>query len=180
MATKIPQNVDIEDKLIGPLTLKQFLYVLGGAGLVFIAYQYYNQGYLFFIEFTLITLVVAVLTIAFAFVKINGFPFSIFILQIFHFVFARKKSLWHKDNRIAPDRLKLTVSTAPSDNQPAKNETNKSRLEELAQILDTGGKINTDKPVGDHIISNLQANNSNPESMEADLNIEDMLEDLEI
>ena len=47
MAVKIPQNIDKEDKLVGPLTLKQFLYVLGGAGVTFIAYQGYVQYFLF-------------------------------------------------------------------------------------------------------------------------------------
>ncbi|MBU2634752.1 MAG: PrgI family protein, partial [Nanoarchaeota archaeon] len=50
MRIKIPQGVTKEDKLVGPLTLKQFLYVLGGASVIFIAYQYYARAFLYFTE----------------------------------------------------------------------------------------------------------------------------------
>ena len=33
MMFSVPQFIDVEDKIIGPLTLKQFIYLAGGAGL---------------------------------------------------------------------------------------------------------------------------------------------------
>jgi hypothetical protein len=176
MAIKIPQNVDKEDKLIGPLTLKQFLYILGGCGVAFIVYQYYLQGYLFFYEFLLLGIIIMFLSLALAFVKINGFPFVTFISHVIGFLFADKKSLWGKDNQTSGGKIKLQPRKSTA-NQPLKNTSNKSHLEELARVLDTGGKINVVTPLGDHAISNMPTNDFNPEKLESDLNIEDVLDD---
>src|SRR3990172_5982558 len=99
MAAKIPQDVTREDRLIGPLTLKQFLYVLGGAALVFIAYQYYTRKYLYFTEFVLISLVAVALSVSLAFIQINGRPFGLFALQLWHFWTSPKQAVWHKEPR---------------------------------------------------------------------------------
>ena len=39
MQFHIPQYIDIEDKLFGPLTLKQAVYVAGGLGGAYLAYR---------------------------------------------------------------------------------------------------------------------------------------------
>ena len=39
MQYQLPQFIDIEDKIVGPLTFKQFIYIAGGAGICFIAYR---------------------------------------------------------------------------------------------------------------------------------------------
>ena len=35
----IPQFIDVEDKIIGPITVRQFIIMLAGGGLVFISYK---------------------------------------------------------------------------------------------------------------------------------------------
>ena len=40
MQFRVPQFIDIEDKVIGPLTLKQFAYVLGAAGFAFLIWTF--------------------------------------------------------------------------------------------------------------------------------------------
>jgi hypothetical protein len=39
MQFKVPQFIDVEDKLFGPFSFKQFAYMAGGAGLIFILYK---------------------------------------------------------------------------------------------------------------------------------------------
>jgi hypothetical protein len=39
MQFKVPQFLDIEDKIFGPFTFSQFVYLAGGAGLCFILYK---------------------------------------------------------------------------------------------------------------------------------------------
>ena len=39
MRYQVPQFIDVEDKIFGPLTLKQFLYVAGGSGFSFIIWS---------------------------------------------------------------------------------------------------------------------------------------------
>ncbi|MFA5967330.1 MAG: PrgI family protein [Patescibacteria group bacterium] len=176
MATKIPQNVDIEDKLVGPLTLKQFLYVLGGAAAVFVTYQYYNLGYLFFHEFIIISLVAVVLAIALAFVKINGRPFIVFVNSWLGYLASPKQRLWKKDNTIREEKIK--VAAVDSSAAAAEEEAiSKSELERLANILDTGGKMNAEQTATTHEVSTIQpATVSTPEATENELGVEDILE----
>ena len=39
MRFQVPQFIDIEDKIFGPLTFKQFVYLAGGGGLAFLIYK---------------------------------------------------------------------------------------------------------------------------------------------
>ena len=60
MRYQVPQFTDIEDKIIGPFTIKQFVYVVGGAGMSFIVYNYLT----FYIAIILIA-IIAPLSLAF-------------------------------------------------------------------------------------------------------------------
>ena len=40
MRFQVPQFIEVEDKIFGPLTLKQFIYVFGGGGLCFVFYTF--------------------------------------------------------------------------------------------------------------------------------------------
>jgi hypothetical protein len=39
MQFKVPQFLDIEDKIFGPFTFSQFVYLAGGAGLCFVLFK---------------------------------------------------------------------------------------------------------------------------------------------
>lgn len=88
---QVPQFIEIEDKIIGPLTLKQFLYLAGGGALLFILF--------FFLEFFLwfiVALVVVPFVLALSFLKINGRPFIYFLTAMIGFIFKPKLYLWKK------------------------------------------------------------------------------------
>jgi len=181
MAVKIPQNIEREDKLVGPLTLKQFLYVLGGGGLVFTTYQAYVEGYLFAHEFFIISFLIATLTVSFAFLPINGRPFVVFLGNAFSFIFSKKLHLWNKDNTIdSPKDIKAEVST--SNTSPQSEAIPRSELEKLATVLDTGGKIKTDSGfINAHEINTLpSANPEAPEIVEEQLGVEDIFENTDV
>ncbi len=40
MEYQVPQFIEVEDKIIGPLTLKQFIYVAGASGLAVVSFAY--------------------------------------------------------------------------------------------------------------------------------------------
>ncbi|PIR99089.1 hypothetical protein COT87_01310 [Candidatus Collierbacteria bacterium CG10_big_fil_rev_8_21_14_0_10_44_9] len=178
MPAKIPQDVTREDRLVGPLTLKQFLYVLAGASIIFIAYQYYALQYLYLIEFAVISLIVGSFTIAFAFSKVNGQPFGIFIANLFKFWLADKQRIWHKE----PREKVATIKVSAEDLKDTKSELQErkqgkevqSQLEKLSRVLDAGGTI---KPEYQDVIT-TQVNNLNPSPSavnETGLDVEDVL-----
>lgn len=98
MQFHIPQYIDIEDKLFGPLTLKQAIYVAGGAGGAYVVYRLF-PNYLF-ISAPIIA-AIAVLTWALAFYPKEklGKPF-IEVLEA-GFNYARKEKLytWKKTTK---------------------------------------------------------------------------------
>jgi hypothetical protein len=92
---QVPQFIDIEDKIIGPLTLKQFLYILGGGAVVVIARALF-VSFLFYI----ISLFAVGASFALAFYKVNGVPFPKIIMAAFsyfskpnHFLFIFMRRL---------------------------------------------------------------------------------------
>jgi len=88
---KVPQFIDVEDKLFGPLTFKQFAYLGGGAGLVYIIFRFL-PGFLAFI----IGAPVALFSLALAFYKINGKPFIFIVNAWINYKMQNKLYLWKK------------------------------------------------------------------------------------
>jgi len=113
MQFRVPQFIDIEDKIFGPLTLKQFFYVLGAGGTAFI--------FLKLIPIKIIALLfiipVSGFFLALAFVKINNRPFIDFTESVFNYFLKSKLYIWkqpkaNEDNGdIAPLVLETTKET---------------------------------------------------------------------
>lgn len=180
MAAKIPQNIDKEDKLVGPLTLKQFLYVLGGAGVTFVAYQGYIQYYLFAHEFFIISFVAIALSLSLAFLKINGLPFVIFLGNLLSFIFVRKIRLWRKDD-IIEQSAPLSKKEIGTEKTTTETAPTKSELEKLATVLDTGGTMDSDNTTSTREISTLPANKKVDNSLlEQELGVEDIFKKTDI
>ncbi len=145
MAVKIPQDVTREDKLIGPLTLKQFLYLLAGGSIIFITYQSTMSWFIFIV----VSLIAGGLTLLLAFGKINGRPFGIFLMNLLHFIRSSKNLVWHKEHRAKVKNIKVSASdikdtkTELADRRSGKQI--KMQIEQLAHILDTGGTMNNEQ-----------------------------------
>ena len=183
MTAKIPQNVTIEDKLVGPLTLKQFLYLLGSAAIVFIAYQYFSRAYLYFIEFLIISAVAVMLGVMLAFGKINGRPFGVFLINLFKFIFLPKTRAWVKEPRKYVKAIRVRakdIKSTKEEIEERKSDTEfKSQIEKLANILDTGGKMGVqDSDAITTQIAHIPTSQGEAEP-EQNLGVEDVLEDVE-
>lgn len=108
MKFQVPQFIEVEDKIFGPLTVKQFIYVAGGAGLCFILYTYLN----FYIAIFLM-IPVAALAAALAFYKVNNRSFITVVESAFKYSLANKLYIWkkvqkkpeHKEEGKAPQTL---------------------------------------------------------------------------
>ncbi|HUY05304.1 MAG TPA: PrgI family protein, partial [Candidatus Paceibacterota bacterium] len=89
MEYQVPQFIEVEDKIIGPLTLRQFIYVAGTAGLVVVFFSYLS-----FFFAALLSLPVVGLGVALAFYKINGKPFIEVLEAGFNYYTGKKLLLW--------------------------------------------------------------------------------------
>jgi hypothetical protein len=92
---KVPQNIDLEDKIVGPFTMKQFIYLLVAGGIAYGWWNFLSQRYVGFMPaFLLVAAPVGLLGVALALVKVNDRPFEIFLLNLFRFIFMPKRRVW--------------------------------------------------------------------------------------
>lgn len=91
MRFQVPQFIDVEDKIFGPLTLKQFIYLCGGAAAAV-------TGVVLLGAFLglLVASPVVVLAAALAFYKVNNRPFINFLESAFKYGTKDKLYIWQK------------------------------------------------------------------------------------
>ena len=94
MQFKVPQFIDIEDKVFGNLTFKQFAYLAGGAGLSYISIKLLPV-YIWII----LVPVFAGLALALTFVKINEKPFINILESFIRYYMNSRLYLWKKEPR---------------------------------------------------------------------------------
>ena len=94
MRFQVPQFIEIEDKIFGPLTFKQFIYVAGGVGLSVILFLFLPR----FLAI-IISLPIILFAVALAFYKINGKPFVSIVEAFVKYILTNKLYLWKKEER---------------------------------------------------------------------------------
>ncbi|MBN1258322.1 PrgI family protein [Candidatus Peregrinibacteria bacterium] len=137
---KIPQNVGIEDKIVGPLSLRQLIIIAVGGGISYVLFALLNKLYELNILEYIVIVIPALISVAAALIKINDITFTRFLLLALEFAIKPKKRIW--DHRgiaplVAPDIFDLK----PQESQASKEEKEKKpvNLDELSRILDSGG-----------------------------------------
>ncbi len=136
MEYQVPQFIEVEDKIVGPLTLKQFIYISGTLGLCIV----------FFFKLPLLVAVllsipVAVLGGALSFYKVNGKPFIEILEAGFNYYIGPKFFLWqHKSNKTVASAdaaaKKAAAQAEMAVAQAAIPKLTRGRLSELASSLD--------------------------------------------
>ncbi|OHA59213.1 MAG: hypothetical protein A2607_00855 [Candidatus Vogelbacteria bacterium RIFOXYD1_FULL_42_15] len=143
MNFQVPQFIEIEDKVIGPLTFRQFIYLAGGGGLSFLFYAWFGL-YLGAVPIALI----AVFALALAFYKINDRPFIYAVESFIRYAVSNKLYLWKKRVANLTDKKTVPDVTPKIDNKTYAN-LPKNRLHELAwslNIKETGNKNQENNP----------------------------------
>lgn len=108
MQFQTPQFIDVENKIVGPLTLKQFFY-LAGAGAISFVFYFILAAWLWFI----ITAILGAIAIALAFVKYNGQSLPKILWAAFSFFWKPKLYLW---KRVAEEKT-FSIETKRKDLQ---------------------------------------------------------------
>lgn len=129
----VPQFIDVEDKIIGPVTVRQFIEMVVGGLVILLFYQLF-----IFPVFVGLSLLVMGLTLVIAFVKINGQPFHLFLLNFFQTLKSPKLKVWKKiflEAELKEEKIKETTTPLPLLRQPIPP----SKISEIALMVDTGG-----------------------------------------
>ena len=135
MKFQVPQFIEIEDKIFGPLTLKQFIYLAGGGGISFVIYSIipYLIVALFFI------VPVMIFSAALAFYKINGKPFIFILESAVKYTLSNKLYLWQKREKPIIKKENLPDGNSTLLKIPKLSE---SKLKDLTWSLDINENIN--------------------------------------
>lgn len=128
----VPQFIDIESKILGPITTRQFLWVIAAGLIFFVALRTLSTG-----PFLIVSIFDVVIFGSFAFLKINGQLFHYFLLNFIQFLKLPKLYMWS----IGSERPNDQESKLPKiEAVPVQRSLlSGSRLSELSLIVDTGG-----------------------------------------
>jgi PrgI family protein len=132
MKFEVPQFIEIEDKIFGPLTWRQFLYLGGGVGMGVVLF--FTTP---FIIFLIIGLPLALLAGALAFYPVNNRPFSFFLEALINYLRGHKLYLWkRKESEV--HKYSFTPSQAPDKINPLSkpNSGENKNLSSLARRLE--------------------------------------------
>lgn len=131
----VPQFIDVEDKILGPITTRQFVIILTTAFIMFVVYKLADLALMLIIN---VPLLAAALILAF--MKVNGMPFHFFLLNAIQTFKRPGVRVWNKDltdaEIIAASKVEISPPPPP---KVYKEAPTTSRLNELALVVNTGG-----------------------------------------
>lgn len=130
MMFNVPQFIDVEDKIAGPLTWRQILWMIGMVAILLVLYNIFDSS-------TFFTLAIPVILLfsALAFYRPNGVSMIEFLTHGVFFLFQPKVSVWERPV------VGMTSQNVSSDEkiEVAPHETkhyDSKRVHELAELLD--------------------------------------------
>lgn len=131
----VPQFIDVESKIIGPITTRQFLILIITSFFIFVSYKL--ADFTLFLFFAVIFFSIGVI---FAFVKINGQPFHYFLLNIIQTSKKPRLRIWYK--QVTNEEANIRMKEKPKERQIAfvpKKIMGSSHLSDLSLVVNTGG-----------------------------------------
>jgi hypothetical protein len=135
MQFQVPQFLDIEDKVVGPFTIKQFLYIAGGVGLAYICYRFIPWFFVSIIPVIGILVFAAML----AFYKHNNKPLVFLLEAALNYTKNTRLYVWRRREKegqvtLALDLTNFTPTKHASAGMPIVNSG--SKLNDLTWTID--------------------------------------------
>jgi hypothetical protein len=127
----VPQYIDVEDKIAGPLTWKHIGWLFAGGVLLVLAWVTLDR-----ITFYVVAFVIVSATVALAFARPNGVSMIEFIGYGVGYFFRPKTYLWQREVEHAQTKKKKDVHITSTSKE---KELTTEDVVALAQTLDTHG-----------------------------------------
>jgi len=131
MQFKVPQFIDVEDKLFGPFTFVQFAYLVGGIGLIYVIYKLLPLWIGIFL-----IIPVGALTGLLVFYRINNKPFIYYLQAGVSYYISSKLYVW-KQRLVKPTDKKKEEDPTPSMVSVIPM-TTENKLKDISWSLDVG------------------------------------------
>lgn len=130
MRFEVPQFIEIEDKIFGPFTWKQFIYLCGGTGISIVLFITTP-----FIIFLIFGLPLAGISALLAFYPVNNRPFSVFLESMFNYYTNTTNYRW-KRKEAAVYKNPTTREAPPQDDVVPVIPNNNRGINSLARKLE--------------------------------------------
>lgn len=132
----VPQFIEVEDKIFGPITTRQFLIILVAGVLIFLAFRFGD-----FSLFVFVLVIFGGLALVLAFVKVNGQTFHYFLLNIIQTVRRPSLRIWQKEyTKKELNQLRKADMVAPKVEEViARRTVKRERIRDLSLMVNTGG-----------------------------------------
>jgi hypothetical protein len=131
MQFPVPQFTDVEDKIIGSLTVKQFGILFGSGTLVFLSYSATKNTPTLVIA----TILIGLPALGIAFGKINGRPVYNSFGFIFRYVFSDKIMVFHREISAKSLIKDASIAETPVQAPQVSAEDTQTRLKDINRIL---------------------------------------------
>ncbi len=133
MKFRVPQFIDMEDKIIGPFTLKQFGYMVGAGGVSFVIWTFIPVHFVA----VLIIAPIAGLFLALAFVKYNNRSFGEFLESAFVYYTGAKVYTWKQPTpEVSTNETNIDKIVSDTTKQMIILKTDRDRIHDLSLGLD--------------------------------------------
>lgn len=132
---KVPQNVETEDKILGPLSVKQFIYVIIAVMWGFLMWRIFSFSIIVALIFAF---PVTGFFLLLGFGSREGVPFEDYMVAFFRFLMVPRTRTWIKD-----DKKEVIVKDIekPKENLEKDKTVSVGQLKQLASIIDTRGNF---------------------------------------
>lgn len=140
----VPQFIDVEDKIIGPITTRQFVILLASMLLTFILYKILSFAY-----FAVAGFFVLGISAVLAFAKQNGRPIHFLLLNFLQTSKRARLRVWNRQAYVDAVQIVESHIQEVRIEKVRKAPVSGSRLRDLSLIVNTGGVYQGEDMVGE-------------------------------
>ncbi len=132
MMFSVPQFIDVEDKIAGPLTWRQLLWMIGMGAALLVMFNLFDTAL-----FIIAAVPTVLLFVALAFYRPSGIPLPMYIFHAILYIFHPKIAVWERPVQVLPTQEKMDKDMEASTPTPVVDKhITEDRLKELGRILD--------------------------------------------
>jgi len=139
MLYNVPQYIDIEDKIAGPLTAKQLLWMFGMGGMLLMMWGFLDKT-----TFYIAAVPVVLIFSALAFYRPYGQPLINFVIYSIQYIMRPKLYFWNRETTHEVAQKKAQPEIVQRQKNAGLTE---DKVKMFAQVLDSQGKNSNSKVI---------------------------------
>ena len=135
MMFSVPQFIDVEAKIAGPLTWRQLLWMIAMGAILLTVFAIFDKSLAFIISIPTVLLFCAL-----AFYRPSGFSLISYLASAAVFLFRPKVAVWERPVTLLPPERSATQTPAGAAAPVTEKGLTREKLAELARIIDSRGR----------------------------------------